>query len=213
MNKEQTFFEYLLQWYMRELQFVCLKNNLSLIYSSPVELVFQVLPENKEQLFSLCNMIRFMELNASGKFSKLCNLFFGCDGFNHFFLTIEMANIEVLKFIVNSLKNSIVFSKQYADYETILKLMQDLEIYSVGVNCFLDKTDYYSYLFLTNDSLDELPDIFDDRKLLPNYHENATCYYQGVELSSDKFLLFKDFYSLEKYLKQLENHLSLTLKN
>ena len=52
-----------------------------------------------------------------------------------------MANIEVLKFIVNSLKNSIDFSKQYADYETILKLMQNLEIYSVGVNCFLDKTD------------------------------------------------------------------------
>ena len=213
MNIKQTFFDYLLQTYMYDLQYFCFKKNLSLIACSPTRIVLQVLPENKEQLFSLCNMIRFMELNASGKFSKLCNLFFGCDGFNHFFLTIEMANIEVLKFIVNSLKNSIDFSKQYADYETILKLMQDLEIYSVGVNCFLVKTDYYSYLFLTNDSLDELPDIFDDRKLLPNYHENATCYYQGVELSSDKFLIFKDFYSLEKYLKQLENHLSLTLKN
>lgn len=124
-----------------------------------------------------------------------------------------MANIEIFEVYSKFFKKFYRFSKQYADYETILKLMQDLEIYSVGVNCFLDKTDYYSYLFLTNDSLDELSDIFDDRKLLPNYHENATCYYQGVELSSDKFLIFKDFYSLEKYLKQLENHLSLTLKN
>ena len=124
-----------------------------------------------------------------------------------------MANIEVFEVYSKFFKKFYRFSKQYVDYETILKLTQDLEIYSVGVTCYLDKTDYYSYLFLTNDSLDELPDIFDDRKLLPNYHENATCYYQGVELSSDKFLIFKDFYSLEKYLKQLENHLSLTLKN
>ena len=85
MSKKQTFFEYLLQTYMHDLQYFCLEKNLSLIGCSPSTLVFQVLPENKEQLFSLCNMIRIMKFNASGKFSKLCNLFLGCDGFNHFF--------------------------------------------------------------------------------------------------------------------------------
>lgn len=213
MSKKQTFFEYLLQTYMHDLQYFCLEKNLSLIGCSPSTLVFQVLPENKEQLFSLCNMIRVMELNAIGKIPKLCNLFFECDGFNHFFLTIEMANIEILKFIVNVLKEPLDYSKLYNDYEILLKFMEYLEVYSVGVKCFLDKSKYYSYLFLANDSFSELSDISDDRKLLPSYHEEASCYYQGVKLSNDKFLLFKDFYSLEKYLKQLENHLSLTLKN
>ena len=206
MNIKQTFFDYLLQTYMYDLQYFCFKKNLSLIACSPTRIVLQVLPENKEQLFSLCNMIRIMELNDADEILKLCNLFFECDGFNYFFLTIEMANIEILKFIVNVLKEPLDYSKLYNDYEILLKFMEYLEVYSVGVKCFLDKSKYYSYLFLANDSFSELSDISDDRKLLPSYHEE-------VKLSNDKFLLFKDFYSLEKYLKQLENHLSLTLKN
>ncbi len=211
MILKQTFFDYLLQTYMQDLQYLCLKRNLSLISCSPIRIVFQVLPENKEQLFSLCNMIRVMDLNA--KDPKLCNLFFECDGFNHFSLTIEMANFEISKFVVNILKEPLDFPNLYFDYNILLRLMEYLEVYSMGVKCFLDNMRYYSYIFLAKDSLNDLSFISDDRQLLPNYHEKASCFYQGKKIDEDKYLIFKDLYSVNEYLNKFENHLSLALKN